>query len=122
LSRAVGVESASDLVAWSLEATPRQIAALAHEVAHAAAEDDPVARSLVTQAAHDLADHIEALLPRLGAADQLSVALAGGLVAEGSTVRDALIGMLAATHPHLMILTQPVDPAVGALRLAAQLA
>ena len=121
LSRAVGVESANDLVGWSLEASPSQVAALAHEVVNAAADNDDVAQALVGQAAHDLAKHVEALLPRLDQPDRIRVALAGGLLTEGSKVRDALIDVLAAAHPDLMICSEPVDPAVGALRLAARL-
>ena len=120
LNRAVGLESANDLVGWSRSASPQEIAALAHEVVHAALDADKVATTLVTQAAHDLADHVKALLPRL-TSDQPTVALAGGLLNEGSLVRDTLIEVLESAHPDLVISPQPVDPAVGALQLAARL-
>jgi N-acetylglucosamine kinase-like BadF-type ATPase len=115
---ATGVASLDQLVKWSLSAAPRDVASLAREVISAADAGDEVAIELVDEAAVELALHVEALLPRLIEVRPLRVAFNGGILSSTSAVRRSLTAILEETQPELEIVEAPVDPPVGALRLA----
>ena len=119
LFAAVDIQTLDQLVKWSLAATPREIASLAREVILAADEGDEVAIELVDEAAVELALHIEALLPSLTEVRPIRVAFNGGILSPTSAVRESLTAILEETQPELVIVHEPVDPPVGALRLAA---
>lgn len=116
LSIAAAVDGPEGLVAWARGAAPREIAALARIVAATADAGDAVAKGLIAEAAADLAEHVGALVPRIGT--PVRVALNGGLLRPGSAVRRQLCSVLRQRHEHLEIIEAPVDPALGALRLA----
>lgn len=121
LGPAAGAASLEDLVAWSLTATPAQVAALARTVCDAARDGDAQARALVGQAAADLAQHVAALLPRFSAGDRVPVATSGGLLRPGSPVRAAFAERVRRELPQAELVEAPIDPALGAAELAAQL-
>ncbi len=102
------------LVRWAGNARVREVAALAPLVV-AAADHDPVARTIVAQAARDLAHVVTALGERTGGG--LALALTGGLLHEETALGRELSGRLARDVPGLRILGT-VDPLLGALRLA----
>lgn len=120
LLAAVEVGSLDQLVRWSLAATPRDIASLARVVAETAERGDAVAAALVDEAAAELALHVEALVPRLAGVAPIRVALAGSVLGPTSLVRTRFEGFLGEMHQELQIVEQPVDPPLGALRLAGR--
>jgi len=115
---AIGVASLEQLVRWSLSSTPQDVIALARVVTETAEAGDATATVLVDQAATDLARHVEALVPKLGEPRPVRVALNGGLLAPDSPVRRSLLSILRQSHS-VKVMEDPVDPPVGALRLAA---
>ncbi|MDZ7780653.1 MAG: BadF/BadG/BcrA/BcrD ATPase family protein [Gemmatimonadota bacterium] len=117
------IEGPEDLIAWTDRATRGQLAALAPRVIEVARDGDPVASAIVTDAAAELRTHLLALVERLtaaGSADAadppLRLALWGGLIAEGGALRPVLLPLLEPLG--LELTTTPVDPALGAARLA----
>jgi len=120
LAAALPCESTAQLVPWARGAAPREVAALARTVADAAAHDR-VAAALVERAAEDLVAHLEALLPRFPEAGPVRVAFNGGLLHPESAVRHAVLRVLHERHARLALELDPVDPPVGALRLARRL-
>ena len=121
LSAAVAAGGPERLVPWARVAPPRDIAALARIVTQLADGGDAVATGLVADAAIALAAHVTALLPRLGSASPVPVALNGGLLLPGSAVRAEVRRLLRQSERQLRIVEEPVDPALGALRLALAL-
>ncbi len=113
----VGVASIDELVRWSLDASPNAIAALAAVVCTAADDGDAAASELVEDAAVELTQLVTALLPA-SPAEAGGVALGGGLLRAGTAVRGRLVRLLSERQPGLSVMTEPVDPALGALRLA----
>jgi glucosamine kinase len=122
LMQVTATDSAAALLAWAHQAAPHDVAALARPVGEAAVAGDAVARTLVEQAARDLALHVAALVGRFPPDEMVPVALAGGLVRPGSPVRDALVGLLTHDATRVDVSEEEVDPPLGALRLAARVA
>jgi glucosamine kinase len=122
LMQVSATDSAAALLAWAHEAAAHQVAALALPVGEAAIAGDAVARTLVEQAARDLALHVAALVGRFPPDETVQVALAGGLVQPGSPVRDALVGLLTQDPSRVDLCDDEVDPPLGALRIAARVA
>jgi glucosamine kinase len=122
LMQVTATDSAAALVAWAHQAAPHEVAALALPVGEAAAAGDAVARTLVEQAARDLALHVAALVGRFPPDEVVRVALAGGLVQPASPVREVLVGLLAQDPSRVDLCSDEVDPPLGALRIAARLA
>lgn len=120
LPRAVGVTSIVELVQWSLGASPREVAALAEVVCRSADDGDEAARGLVGEAAADLAQLVDALLPS-PPGEGTGLALGGGLLGRESAVRVGLVDVLGQRHSGVAVQGDPVDPLVGALRLASRL-
>lgn len=118
LLSALGLRDFDDVVRWAATATSAQIAGLAPHVLNAAVEGETVARAAVQDAATALSDLARALLPRFAAGSPVPLALGGGLLREGSPVRAALRERLRDTP--LTLAAVAVDPAAGALRLAAK--
>ena len=121
LLRATPTGNFDALVRWSGTADPTEIAALAQPVFLAAAGGDPVARSLVAQAAGELAQLAQALLPLFGPRKPVPLALAGGNLAAGRGLREPLLEQLRAM-PRFAVREAAVDPAEGALAIARRLA
>jgi N-acetylglucosamine kinase-like BadF-type ATPase len=116
-----GADSLDALVRWAGTAGPADVAALAQAVQEAAREGDAPARALVQEAADALAQHVLALLRRFPGGAAVPLGLVGGILTDGWPVRDALVAILAAQAPNVTVIAQPVDPARGALAMAARL-
>jgi N-acetylglucosamine kinase-like BadF-type ATPase len=102
------------LVRWAGSARVREVAALAPIVV-AAADHDPVACEIVSQAAEDLTAVVRALVNRTG--EDLALALTGGLLHEETALRRELADRLGRNLPTLRI-TGTADPVAGALMMA----
>lgn len=98
---------------------PAVLASFAPEVARCAAEDDAVARGILTAAAGHLADAAAAVCPP---ADGTPVACTGGLFGLGEPLLAPLRTALAERLPHARPVTAAGSPLDGALTLAAALA
>jgi N-acetylglucosamine kinase-like BadF-type ATPase len=111
-----GTDSLGKLLSWSRNAGKSGVASLAPTVVRIADAGDPVAEELVERAIAALVDHIRTLAKRLGPGTPPPVALVGGLIEEGGSLRGRLLRAmeLAGFHP----LGRLVDPARGAVRLA----
>ena len=116
-----GVTDLDGLVRWSQAADRARIAELAEGVSVAAATGDAEARELVDAAAGELVALVVALLARVGTPAPEQVALSGGLLAPGSAVRDSVVATLSRAVPQLTLSRAPLDPALGAARLARRL-
>src|SRR5438034_151944 len=117
---ALGLQRFDDLVRWTTTATPAQVAALALHVLNAAKEGEAVAQHAVTDAARELAGLALALEPHFPGSELIPVAAAGGLLAPQSPLAAALRESLAASVPRARLSSARIDPAVGALKLAAR--
>ena len=117
---ALGLQRFDDLVRWTTTATPAQVAALALHVLNAAKEGEAVAQHAVTDAARELAGLALALEPHFPGSEPIPVAAAGGLLAPQSPLAAALRESLAASVPRARLSSARIDPAVGALKLAAR--
>jgi N-acetylglucosamine kinase-like BadF-type ATPase len=111
-----GTDSFAKLLTWSRNTGKSGIASLAPTVARIADEGDAVAEELVERAVAALVDHARILAKDLGPGPPPPVALVGGLIEEGGSLRLRLLRAmeLAGLHP----LRRPVDPARGAVRVA----
>lgn len=115
-----GVGSPEGLVAWAAGAGRSRVAGLAPVVARVAETGDEVARTLLRDAAAALGDHVAALLERLGPWNRApEVALAGGLLAPGSSTRARVEADL--RHRGLAVAEALVRPERGAAALARAL-
>lgn len=97
---------------------PAVLASFAPEVARCSAHD-PVAASIVEEAARHIADAAVAVCPQTEGAE---VALTGGLFKMGDPLLVPLRAGLAARLPHARTVSAEGDPLAGALRIAAALA
>lgn len=97
---------------------PAVLASFAPEVARCAAHD-PVAASIVEEAARYIADAAEAVCPQ---AEGVEVALTGGLFKMGDPLLVPLRAELAERLPHARTVSAQGDPLAGALRIAGALA
>ncbi|MGH7664736.1 MAG: BadF/BadG/BcrA/BcrD ATPase family protein [Gemmatimonadaceae bacterium] len=122
LSRAVlaatGTERTVDLVPWAAAATPADLALLAPVVAEAADGGDLRANSLVSLAAEELLLHVRALARQVFGDERASIplALSGGLLGSGSTLRRRLENRLRVACPGVHIHAEAVDAARGAVK------
>jgi N-acetylglucosamine kinase-like BadF-type ATPase len=115
-------ESAESFHRWLQDADVEAVAKLARVVSHAAAEGDSVAQRLVGETLRDLVAHVRALLHRFPKSATVDFAMSGGLISAGSPLRAPLLDALAALGDQVRPVEVTVDPAVGALALAARLA
>lgn len=113
----LGLERVDELVHWAAGASKGEVASLTPLVAAASAEGDAVAGEILVQAVEDLEGHVLAILKTLGPWEKPPrVALGGGLLRPGRVLRGPLEALLA--KHKLSVLDRPLDPAVGAARLA----
>ncbi len=117
---AVGVESMDQFPAWAQDHEVSLVAQLAITACQVADGGDEVAGALVAEAARALADHVIALLPRFPSDAEVLVALWGGLIGSDTPVRQRLLAELATRVPNVCVTDVEVDPAFGALRMAAK--
>jgi N-acetylglucosamine kinase-like BadF-type ATPase len=115
-----GVSRAQDLVHEIADtaARPSAIASLARDVGEAAAGGDLVARHLLSEAARELAGAGESVVRRLGLRDA-KVLLAGGTLLGVDALRREVLSEIARRIPNARAESLQVEPALGAVRLAA---
>src|SRR2546423_10182476 len=118
---ALGLPHFDDLVRWTATATPAQVAALAPHVLNAAREGEVVARRAVEEAAHALVELVVMLGRHFPATGPVSVAITGGLLLPESPLTAAVRDRLASGFKRARLLPDRIDPALGALTLAAEL-
>ncbi len=113
-----------ELVAWASSATPAQLATLAATVVSTAEGGDLRANSILDIAAEELALHVRTLARQLFTDERAacSVALAGGLLRAGSTLRKRLEHRLKSSTPGAQLIASEVHPERGAMRAALTLA
>jgi N-acetylglucosamine kinase-like BadF-type ATPase len=117
---AVGVESMDQFPAWAQDHDASLVAQLAITACQVANGGDEVAGALVAEAAGALADHVIALRPRFPSDAEIAVALGGGLLGSETPVHERLLAELATRVPNVRVTDVEVDPAFGALRMAAK--
>lgn len=114
-----GVEALDDLIAWTAAASKAEVAALAPLVTRAAAAGDAPAADLVRRATRDLADHVAALVRRLGPWEPAPrLALAGALLAPGAPLREPVLAAIRDSGCAIRPLARAIDAARGAAELA----
>ena len=121
LLSSLGLQRFDDLIRWTATATPTQVAALAPHVLNAAREGEGVAQRAAVDAANELVGLAIALERHFPGATPINVGTAGGLLIPTSPVAVAFQAILATDMPRARLVTTRVDPALGALRLAAAL-
>ena len=102
-------------------AKPSAIAQLASIAGEAAEAGDPVARHLIDRGGEELAAAVASVARRLSLS-QAPLWLSGGTLQGVAALRDATLIELARVTPGLKPEVLPVDPAIGAVRLALDLA
>jgi glucosamine kinase len=107
-----------DLPRWAMQATPADIAALAPDVLDCAKEKDPIARAIVRDATQMLALHVAVLASRFPEDVAVPVAFGGGLLSKRADYRRKVVSALKRFAPGTVVQKQPVDAALGAVRLA----
>lgn len=118
----IGHSDRPSFVRWANNAERDEIATLAKLVCDEARRGDPVAVQLVRNAAQDLLELARALIPVVTSEGTVPVALAGGLLSDGSPVRDHVLSLLDNSLPGAGFCNCRVDGALGALQLAHRLA
>ncbi|HEV2749374.1 MAG TPA: BadF/BadG/BcrA/BcrD ATPase family protein, partial [Gemmatimonadales bacterium] len=118
---ALGLQHFDDLVRWTATATPSQVAALAPHVLNAAREGEVVARHAVDEAASELVQLVATLVRHFPDPQPIAVAVAGGLLLPHSPLAAAFRERLTTDVKRARLVPDRIDPAVGALRLAATL-
>jgi N-acetylglucosamine kinase-like BadF-type ATPase len=113
-------ESFEALVRWASNATVSEVAGLAPAVLDEAALGDAVAQGIAEYAARELTQLVLHLLPFFPPGSTTSVAANGGLLQSGRPLRTMLSQKLA-EDPRVVLLTEVIDPPLGAARLAARL-
>ncbi len=109
------------LVRWAATAAPGAVASLALPVLEAAQADDPVAQGIVEAGTRDLVRLAESMLAHFEGDAPVAIALHGGMLRAGMPLRDALAAAIQA-NDRFALVDHPVEPAQGALTLAAALA
>lgn len=109
------------LVRWAATAAPGAVASLALPVLEAAKANDSVAESLVEVSARDLVRLAESMLAHFEGEVPVAIALHGGMLRAGMPLRDRVAAAIQA-HDRFAMVDHPVEPAQGALTLAAALA
>jgi glucosamine kinase len=115
---AAEVNEAIDLIPWAASATREQIASLAPIVFSVAEGGDLRANAVISLAVEELMLHIRALAQSLFGDERaaIPVALAGGLMSKGSTLRKRLEHRLRAAVPGAQVKPGQIIPARGAVR------
>jgi len=121
LLSALGLQQFDDLVRWTATATPSQVAALAPHVLNAAREGEVVARRAVDQAAAELVELVATLASAFPGTGPIPVAVAGGLLLPHSPLAAAFGQRLADEVKRARLVADRIDPALGALKLAAEM-
>lgn len=120
---AAQVNETQDLVGWAANATPGQLATLAPVVLSVAEAGDLRANALLSLAVEELVLHVRALARQLFGDERaaLPVALTGGMMSRGTTLRKRLEHRLKSAVPGAQLRTDTVIPARGAVRAALRI-
>ena len=115
---AAQVNELSELIPWAGSATPSKLASLAPVVMSVADAGDLRANSIVSLAVEELSLHVRALARHLFVDERasLAVALSGGMLQRGSTLRRRLEHRLKTAVPGAQISSDEVLPVRGAVR------
>jgi glucosamine kinase len=115
---AAEVNEVSELIPWAAAATRDQIAALAPVVFTVADGGDLRANALISLAVEELMLHVRALAQNLFGDERAAVpvALTGGLMSKGTTLRKRLEHRLRAAVPGAQVKATPIVAARGAVR------
>jgi N-acetylglucosamine kinase-like BadF-type ATPase len=106
------------LIRWAAGASPAEVAALAPPVLETAATGDVLAQGIADYAARELSQLAICLLPMMEIDPPVGVAITGGLLGADTPLRRRVLVRLT-EEPGLQPIETPVDPVLGALRLAA---
>jgi glucosamine kinase len=114
------LSSPDELIAWAANATTAQLAQLATPVMTVAATGDLRANSLCALATEELVLHVRTLARQLYTDERAAVpvALAGGMFGHGSWLRKLVEMRLKSAVPGMVLHTDDVIPARGAVRTA----
>jgi len=115
---AAEVNELPELIAWAAAATPSVLASLAPVVMSVADSGDLRANSIVSLAVEELSLHIRSLARQLFIDERatLPVALTGGMLKRGSTLRRRLEHRLKTAVPGAQVSAEEVIPVRGAVR------
>ena len=115
---AAQVNEPRELVAWAAQATPAVFASLAPVVTSVADAGDLRANALVSLAVEELVLHVRTLSRKLFGDERAAtpVALTGGMLRKGSTLRKRLEQRLRSAVPGAQVQSEEVVPARGAVR------
>ena len=111
-------EDVDALVRWAAGASPAEVAALAPPVLEIAAAGDVLAQGIADYAARELSQLAICLLPMMEIEPPIGVAITGGLLGADTPLWRRVLTRLT-EEPGLQPIETPVDPVLGALRLAA---
>jgi glucosamine kinase len=120
---AAEVNETADLIAWAAGAETAKLATLAPVVLSVAESGDLRANALVTLAVEELVLHARALARQLFGDERAAVplALSGGMLNRGSTLRRRFEHRLKSAVPGAQLSTEPVVPVRGAVRAALRM-
>jgi glucosamine kinase len=119
---AAEVGEAAELIRWAASAAPGTLATLAPVVITVADGGDLRANAIVSMAVEELALHVRSLARQLFTDERASVpvALTGGLLKKGSSLRKRLEHRLKSAVPGAHIHSEEIDAARGAVRGAVR--
>jgi glucosamine kinase len=120
---AAQVNETSDLIAWAAGAPPSQLATLAPIVLSVADSGDLRANALVSLAVEELVLHVRALARQLFGDERaaISVALSGGMLSKGTTLRKRFEHRIRSAVPGATVSADQVVAARGAVRAALRI-
>ena len=118
LLTAAQLNETTELIGWAAKATPAELASLAPVVMSVADSGDLRANSLLSLAVEELVVHVRALARQLFGDERaaISVALSGGLLKRGTTLRKRLEHRLKSAVPGAQLRVEEVIAARGAVR------
>lgn len=110
-------ENFDGLVRWASKASTTEVAQLAPMVLDVAAQGDTVAQGIADYAARELIQLVLHLAPFFEPGVPIAVATTGGLLTPGRPLHATLKTRLE-EDPRIRVRTEPVDPPMGAVKLA----
>ena len=117
---AAQVNDPQELIAWAAQATPSLLASLAPVVSSVAEAGDLRANAILSLAVEELVLHVRTLSRQLFGDERAAtpVALTGGMLTKGTTLRKRLEHRLKSAVPGAQIHVGDVEPARGAVHSA----
>jgi glucosamine kinase len=117
---AAQVNEPQELIAWAAQASPAQLASLAPVVSSVAEAGDLRANSIISLAVEELVLHVRTLARQLFGDERAAIplALTGGMLTKGTTLRKRLEHRLKSAVPGAQVRVGEVNPARGAVRSA----